>query len=345
MSFENAWYLLLLAPVATAVALRVLLRRSLRGHEPTTRFPSATLLEGIPTTLRARASHLLWIVRIAALVLLVFAVARPRRGIETVYDTTRGVDIALCVDVSGSMLRPFADRQDESKFEVTKRVAAEFVDRRPDDRLALIPFAKYAYRMVPLTLQHEWVKEQLARLQVRVMDPRRRGRHTEEDEGGLIDSSETAIGTAIAVATNALKSSEAKSRVMVLLTDGQSTYGKLDPVQAADIARKFGVRIYTIGAGKVSERRDFFGRRTTTDPVDEKTLRKVADATGGRFFRATDADSLARIYAEIDELEKTEVESLRFPRYDEHYARVAKPAAVLVWLEIALALTLLRRSP
>jgi Ca-activated chloride channel family protein len=343
--FENAWYLLLLVPVAAAVAFRLFLRRWLRGHEPTMRFPSTRLLESVPTTVLARASHLPWIVRVTALVLLVFAIARPRRGIETVHDTTHGVDIALCVDVSGSMLRPFAERQDESKFDVTKRVAADFVDRRPDDRIALIPFAKYAYRMVPLTLHHEWVKGQLARLQVRVMDPRQRGRRAEEDEGGLIDSSETAIGTAIAVAANALKSSDAKSRVMVLLTDGQSNYGKLDPVQAADIAKKFGVRIYTIGAGQVGYQRGFFGQRTPVDPVDEKTLRKVADVTGGRFFRATDADSLARIYAEIDELEKTEVESVRFPRYDEHYARLAKPAAVLVWVEIALVLTLLRRSP
>ncbi len=344
MSFENAWYLILLAPVAAAVALLILLRRRRRRREPAARFPSATLLDGAPTTLRARVSRLVWIVRVAALALVVFAVARPRRGIETVHDTTRGVDIALCVDVSWSMDKPFGGHQSDSKFEVAKRVAGDFVDRRPDDRIALVPFAKYAYRMVPLTLHHGWIKEQLSRLKLRNPDGRRRARGN-EDEDGLIDSTKTAVGTAIAVAANALKSSEAKSKVIVLLTDGESNYGKLDPVGAADIAKKFGVRIYAVGAGRVQDRYAFGRRFGQMDLIDEKTLREVAETTGGRFFRATDAESLARIYAAIDELEKTEVESLRFTRYREHFTRVAMPAAVLVWIEIAAALTLLRRSP
>ena len=346
MAFENAWYLLLLVPVAAAAVLVIVLRGRRRRREPSFRFPSAALVSKLPVTLRARASRTVWILRIAALALLVFAIARPRRGIETVYDTTHGVDIALCVDVSESMLEAFGGGERTgggSKFEVAKRVAGDFVDRRPNDRLALVPFARYAYRMVPLTLHHGWVKEGLRRLRIRISDPRRRPRGY-EDAPGLIDGTRTAIGTAVAVAANALKSSEAKSKVVILLTDGKSNYGKLDPVQAADVAKKFGVRIYTVGAGRAGYRH-FFGRRIPVDPIDEKTLRRVAEITGGRFFRATDAESLSRIYGEIDELEKTEVESLRFPRYDEHYARLAAPAAVVVWLQIAAALVLFRRSP
>ena len=344
MSFENAWYLLLLVPTAAAGGGLIVLRRRRRLREPAMRFPSTALLEEAPVTIRARASRGLAALRLAALALVVFAVARPWRGIETVHDTTRGVDIALCVDVSESMLLPFGGEGGESKFEVTRRVAADFIGRRGSDRLALVPFAKYAYRMVPLTLHHAWLTEQLARLRIKISNPRRRPRGY-EDEPGFIDGTKTAVGTAVAVAANALKSSEAKSKVMVLLTDGQSNYGKLDPVQAADIARKFGVRIYTVGAGRVQARYAFGMRVGQADPIDEKTLREVAETTGGKFFRATDAESLARIYTEIDELEKTEIESVRFTRYREHFARLAAPAAVLVWIEIAAALTLLRRSP
>jgi len=342
MSLENAWYLLLLVPALGAAVAVPLLARRRAAARPAVRFPSLSLMRGVPVTLRARAANWLWTLRVVALALLVVAIARPRRGIETVYDTTRGVDIVMCIDVSGSMLEGDLARG-MTRIDVAKHVAAEFVSLRPHDRIGLVPFAMYAYRMCPLTLQHEWLTTQLGRL--RVKDPDRRYRTADDDERGLIDSSHTAIGTALAVATNALKSSDARSKVVILLTDGQNNYGKLDPVEAADIAKTFGVRVYTVGAGSVKQRTAFGFRLRARDPIDEKTLRAVADKTGGRYFRAQDARSLERVYEEIDSLEKTKVESMRHTRYREHFARFAVPAALLVWIELLASWTFLRKSP
>jgi Ca-activated chloride channel family protein len=225
-------------------------------------------------------------------------------------------------------------------------VAADFIDRRGHDRVALVPFAKYAYRLCPLTLHHEWLKGQLARIRIKDSSPRRRRPDNAEENVGLIDETRTAIGTAVSVATNALKDSDAKSKVVILLTDGQSNFGKPEPEDAAAIAKQFGVRVYTIGAGASLEdfrrARVFMGNYA---PIDEKTLREIARKTGGRYFRAKDEASLARVYEEIDNLEKTEIDSVRHPRYIEHFAWLAAPALVLVWLEIAAALSVLRRTP
>ncbi|MHC5054059.1 MAG: vWA domain-containing protein [Planctomycetota bacterium] len=349
MAFENSYYVLLLVPVGAAVAAMVFLRRWRRRRGPAMRFPSLELAAGVPTTIRARASAWVWVLRAAALVSLVFALARPRRGIETVYDTTRGVDIALCLDVSGSMRQPIELTRASgarSKIDATKRVAADFVDRRAHDRIALVPFAKFAYRLCPLTLHHGWVKEQLARIRIKDSNPRSRRRGDPDEDAGLIDETQTAVGTALSVATNALRDSDAKSKVVILLTDGRSNFGKLEPLEAADIAKQFGVRVYTIGAGASIEdfrrARMFMGNYA---PIDEETLRDVARRTGGRYFRARDEASLARVYEEIDKLEKTEIDSVRHQRFSEHFAWLATPAMVLVWLEIAAALTVLRRTP
>jgi len=342
VSLENPFYLLLLVPAAVAAAARAIFRRALRRREPASRFPAIELAGAIRPTLRARTAGWLWTLRIAALCLVAIAIARPRRGIETVHDTTKGVDIVLCIDVSGSM-RETDLAQGESRIAVARRVAAAFVDRRTHDRIALVPFAKYAYRLCPLTLHHGWVKEQLGRLRIRESD--RRGLPKSEEDRALIDETRTAIGTAINVAVNALRNSTAKSKVVILLTDGQSNFGKLDPLQAAQIAKEFGVRVYTIGAGSIQEQRAFGMRIGTYDPVDEETLREVASKTGGRYFRAQDAQALERIYAEIDELEKTEIESVRFTRYREQFAYAAAPAAALAWLEIIAGLALFRRLP
>jgi len=348
MAFENAYYVLLLVPVGIAAVAMILLRRRRRGREPAMRFSSLELTGPVPTTIRARSAGWLWTLRIIALALLVFALARPRHGTEKVHDTTRGVDIALCLDVSGSMHQPIGiSRRAEatSKIEAAKRVAADFVDRRSHDRVALVPFAKYALRLCPLTLHHGWVKEQLARIRIKDSNPRSRRSETEED-AGLIDETLTAIGSAIITATNALKDSDAKSKVVILLTDGQSNFGKHEPLDAAKAAKEFGVRIYTIGAGASAE--DFRRERLWMGnyaPIDEETLREVARKTGGRYFRARDEASLARVYQEIDELEKTEIDSIRNVRYREHFAWLAFPAMALVWIEIAAALTVLRRTP
>lgn len=342
MSLENAFYLLLLLPVAAAAAAKVFLRRFFERREAASRFSALRLFDRLPRSFRTIATPWLWTLRIAVLGLLVIALARPRRGIETVHDVTKGVDIVLCLDVSGSM-RQTDLAEGRSRIEVARQAAAAFIDRRRHDRIALVPFAKYAYRLCPLTLHHDWVKAQLARLRIRESD--RRGQPKTEEDRALIDETRTAIGTAISVAANALRNSTAKSKVIILLTDGQSNYGKLDPIQAAELAKEFNIRIYTIGAGSIQEQRAFGMRLGAYDPIDEDTLREVASRTGGRYFRAHDQQALERIYAEIDELEKTEIESIRFTRYKEHFAPFAAAAAVLVWFEVLSTLTLFRRTP
>jgi Ca-activated chloride channel family protein len=348
-SLENPWFLLLLAPVGALAAWKVWSAGRRREREAVLAFPAVGDLASSPPGLRARASRWLWTARVAALALMAVAAARPRLGTETVYDTSRGVDIVLCLDVSESMLADDMAERGVTRLDAAKRAADEFVGSRRHDRIALVPFAKHAYRLCPLTLHHEWVKKQLARIRVSISEETRqrlRLKAVPEEERGftLIDGSRTAIGTALAVATAALKSSEAKSKVIILLTDGQNNFGKLSPLEAADIAKGMGVRVYTVGAGRATEEHSFFGTRRV-DPIDEETLREVASRTGGRFFRAEDEDSLRRIYEEIDALEKTEVESVVHTRYDERFTRFAVPALVLVWLEIAAALTVLRRSP
>jgi len=345
MSFENAWYLLLFAPVAAAAGWLALRQFRRTERPPAIRMPDLGLAGDVPAGARAHASRWLWVARIAALALLVVALARPRRGLETVHDTTLGVDMALCIDVSGSMRAQDLAEGGESRLDVAKRVAADFVDRRGHDRLALIPFAKHAYRLCPLTLHHDWLKSQLGRLRIYVPDERTLpGRGSDADGSVLIDGSSTAIGTALALATSALRASKAKSKVAILLTDGNNNFGRLEPQEAAGIAKDMGVRVYAVGAGRVQEQQTFFGVRRF-DPIDEDTLREVAAKTGGRYFRAEDEEALKRVYAEIDSLEKTKIESYVHTRYDERFAGLAVPAAVLVWIEVAAAWMFLRRSP
>jgi Ca-activated chloride channel family protein len=300
------------------------------------RFPSLGALRIAAPGGAGRRRALLVALRAAALLLVAVALARPQLGSAATRIHREGVDVVLAVDVSGSMLAEdfTLGTTRASRLEVVKSAVQEFVGARPEDRIGLVLFAARPYTQCPLTLDHGWLLQNLQRATV-----------------GMIEDG-TAIGSGLASAVNRLRPSTAKSKFIVLLTDGQSNAGRITPQTAADAAATLGIKVYTVGAGTHGlapyPTQDFFGNkvyRPMPVDIDEDTLRKIATTTGGRYFRATDTASLREVYAEIDRAEKTAFEAPEFLEYRELYPLLAWPAVALILLEIALAETVLRTLP
>ncbi|QKG56638.1 VWA domain-containing protein [Hymenobacter sp. BRD128] len=262
-------------------------------------------------------------------VLLIIAVARPQRPSEHLTQTGRGIDIVLALDVSGSMeiedLKP-------TRLEAAKRLASRFVQRRAGDRLGLVAFAGQAYALVPLTTDYDLLLDNLRSLRP-----------------GLIDEDGTAIGTALGVAINRLRESPAKSRICVLLSDGESNAGSLDPLLAAQLAHAYGIRLYTIGLGE--DGYVPFGRDSTTGKpryvqtrLDETTMRQLAEAAEGRFFRATDNAALGRVFGEIDKLEKSDIRTQRYRSVQDFYRSYLGWGLALWLLWLALKSTFMNNA-
>lgn len=270
--------------------------------------------------------------RALVLVLIVLAAARPQTGRSESSIKTEGIDIALVLDASGSMQAQ--DFQPNNRLHVAKEVVKEFISKRKHDRIGLVVFSAQALSQCPLTLDYDVLLGLVDRV----------------DFGMLEDG--TAIGVALATACNRLKDSKAKSRIVVLLTDGQNNTGIVSPSTAADIAKSLGIKVYTVGVGTrgmapypVDD--PLFGRRLVQVQVDldEDTLRRIAKTTGGEYFRATDAEELSKIYDRIDELERTTIETRTFTNYTDKYVLFALPALLLLVLELGLAESLLREVP
>jgi Ca-activated chloride channel family protein len=271
------------------------------------------------------------VLRFLALAILILALARPQTGLTSESITTEGIDIVLAMDVSSSML---AEDLQPNRLEAAKEVAAAFVQGRPNDRIGLVAFAGEAFTQAPLTLDHDVIVGLL-----------------EEMEVGMIEDG-TAVGMGLATAVKRLEASDAKSRVVVLLTDGRNNRGEIGPATAAQLAEALGVKVYTIGAGSRGTARvpvddPRMGRRYVTMRVDidEESLREVAEKTGGRYFRATDRDSLEAVYQEIDTLETTEMEVEHYTRYGERFPLVLGAGFLLLLTEIGLSQTALRKLP
>lgn len=322
-------WLLLLVPV-------VWLAHGRAGRGAALLYPSADLVRGLGRRRRARPGFALLALRTLALGLLVIALARPQQGLGASEVETSGIDILLAIDVSGSMkaLDFELDGRQVSRLEAVRAVVTDFVGARQGDRIGLVAFAGRPYLVSPLTLDHDWLLQNLDRLQI-----------------GLVEDG-TAIGSALAAGTNRLRDRDAKSRIVILLTDGVNNAGKISPLMAADAARALGLKTYTILAGRGGEVpipvTDRFGRQrvvTARVDVDEETLAEMADRTGGRFFRATDTDSLAQIYDEIDAMEKTTATLERFEQYRELYPWLLLAALLLLGLERTLAETRSRSLP
>ncbi len=295
------------------------------------RFSSIDPVHSAPRSLWVRLRELPAVLRIGAVALGVFALARPQER-DTIRERyAEGVDIVLVLDTSTSMR---AEDFSPNRFEAARDVAAEFIESRTSDRVGLIVFAAKAYTQTPLTLDYNFL--------LRMLD---------EVEVGIIEDG-TAIGTAIAMGVNRLKDSTAESKVLILLTDGQNNRGEIDPVTASEVAQTMDVRIYSIGVGTHGEAPfpfddPFGGQRRQMIPVeiDEDMLSSVAEKTGGRYFRATNKETLQSIYVEIGELEKTEIEERFYTDYTERYAVFLWPAFGLLLLELLLSGTRLRRTP
>jgi Ca-activated chloride channel family protein len=325
---------LLLLLLALIPVLLHLLR--LRDREPAVRFPTLGPLRIAAPVSAARRRGLLTLLRLVTLGLLIFAIARPQAGTAESQVRREGVDVVLAVDVSGSMLAEDFKLDDErtNRLEAVKTVVRDFVAARPTDRIGLVLFAARAYTQCPLTLDHGWLLTNLDRAEI-----------------GMIEDG-TAIGSGLATATNRLRASKAKSRFVILLTDGVNNAGRVTPQTAADAAKALGIRVYTIGAGTRGmapyPAQDMFGNkvyRPVQVDIDEETLTKIAETTGGRYYRATDTDSLREIYAEIDRSEKTVFEAPQFYDYRELYVWLLLPALGLLLAEMALGETVLRKLP
>ena len=284
------------------------------------------------STIRSTLRRYLPLLRALALAALVIALARPRQTLKEEDIKAEGIDICLVMDLSSSML---AQDFKPDRLEVSKRVASDFVSKREHDRIGLSVFSGEAFTQCPLTTDHRVVKEFLAGLRC-----------------GMLEDG-TAIGMGLATAVNRLKESESKSKVVILLTDGVNNAGYIKPITASEIAREFEVKVYTIGVGStgdaltpVSRRSDgkyIFGLARVE--IDEELLAEIATMTGGKYFRATSAESLERIYAEIDQLEKTEIEVTTLKRYSEGFHHFALWGLILLVIELFLRYTVFKTIP
>lgn len=328
MQFESPhclWLLTVLAPMAAYYVYR-----TLQGGAAI-RISSVTAVKNAPRTWRYYLRHLPFAMRCAAVILLVVALARPRSAEQNTSTSSEGIDIVMAIDISGSMLaRDFKP----DRMGAARQMAGEFITARTGDRIGLVVFAGEAFTQSPLTTDYATLQTLLARI-----------------KSGLIEDG-TAIGNGLATGINRLRESDAKSKVIILLTDGVNNRGQIAPLTAAEIAKEQGIRVYTIGVGSRGEApypaMDMFGNMTFVKQrveIDEKTLGEIASMTGGRYFRATDNAALRAIYAEINQLEKSRVEVSQFTTYTEEFLPWAVAAVLALLLEFLFNTLLLKRLP
>ncbi len=331
MRFHDPLFFLLL-PVLLALFWQARRRRRVPGFS----FPSGEILKKLKKPLRVRlAQNLIW-VRLAAAVFFICALARPQSPVADSKIRTEGVDIVLALDCSTSMrAEDFTwNGKRRNRLEVVKGVVEEFIGARSNDRIGLVAFAARAYTVCPLTLDYAWLRENSARVQI-----------------GMIEDG-TAVGMGLAAALNRLKGTKAKSKVVVLLTDGRNNTGAISPQAAAEAARALRVKVYTIGAGTKGRApypvQGLFGNtvyQMVDVDLDEDTLRQIAALTGGAYFRATDTQELRSIYRQIDALEKSPVQAQGFAQYRELFGFFLVAGLVVLAAEIAAAGTFLRTIP
>jgi len=332
MSLHNP-FVLILIPI---VLLFFLYKQKKQVSESGFKFSSGELVGKLNGTFKLRLSQNLIYVRILAVILLIFALARPQSPVADSKIQSEGIDIVLAIDCSTSMLAEDfkLGGQRQNRVEVVKNVVKDFIMGRKNDRIAIVAFASRAYTVCPLTLDYGWLLDNLERVKT-----------------GLIEDG-TALGSGIATSLNRLKDSKAKSKVVILLTDGRNNTGKISPLTASEAARALKIKVYTIGAGSKGPVpypvKDFFGN-TVYQPIqidiDEDTLIKIADMTGAKYFRATDTESLRKIYKEIDELEKTTIEEKGYLEYNELFNVFLILSLMFLLLDIVLSNTILRKIP
>jgi len=331
MTFAHP-YLLLLLPLVPVIAWL----KGKRGREAAFLYSSVQLVKGITGISRSRIGQILLRLRWLALVLFIVALARPQLGEGQATVRASGIDIVVALDLSGSMASEDFELRGErvNRLTIAKDVLEKFVSRRVNDRIGIVAFAGRAYIAGPLTLDHDFLLQNIERLNL----------DTIEDG--------TAIGSALTAALNRLRDVKSKSKICILMTDGQNNAGQVPPLTAADAAQALAVKVYTIGVGTRGTapypQIDPFGRKVYRQlpvDIDEETLTQIAKKTGGKYYRADNTDTLRAIYADIDRLEKTEAEVKKYQRYRELFAWLVLPGLVLLLLEIILSNTVWRKLP
>jgi Ca-activated chloride channel homolog len=306
------------------------------GGTPGVKFSTTQTVAKIGGRRRSRAGDFLTGLLYLALIFLIVGLSRPQLGKTITRTQASGVDIMLVIDVSRSMLAEdfTIGGQRANRLEAVKRVTEQFIQERPNDRIGIVAFAGRPYLVSPLTLDHDWLISNLDRTRI-----------------GLVEDG-TAIGSALASASNRLKDKEAKSKLVVLLTDGDNNAGRVTPLTAAEAAKALGIKVYTIGSGTRGNAPypfvDPFGRtvyRQIPVEFDEESLKQIASMTGGSYFRATDTKTLESIFTEIDELEKSQIEVKKIEQYRDIFPLFVLVGTVLLALETLLGQTLWRRLP
>lgn len=330
--FAQPWLLLLLLLLPLLAILR-----GARGAAPAVVFSSVAPLLLLGKRRRASAGGWLTTLLLLAAGLFIVALARPQAGRTLTHVEASGIDIMLALDVSRSMLaEDFTIGRDRAnRLEAVKQVTEKFIQGRPNDRIGILAFAGKPYLVSPLTLDHDWLLQNLERIQI-----------------GLVEDG-TAIGSAVASASNRIKEREAKSKIVVLLTDGDNNAGKVTPATAAEAAKALGIKVYTICAGTkgyapMPVQDPFSGRtvyRNVLMSVDEESLKQIAKLTDAQFYRATDTKSLTEIFEEIDKLEKSTTQLSQYKEYRELFPWFAGAGGVLLLLQLALGETMWRRLP
>ena len=331
MIFKNPWIILIIPLV---LALIIFIKK--RQRATSFQFSSTGIVSSLKATWKVRFHQVPYVLRLLAVILFLIALAGPRSVLEETVHKTEGIDIVLAIDASGSMAAEdfVMKARRYNRLDIVKKVVQEFVKERKNDRLGLVAFARLAYTVSPLTTDHSWLLTNLDRVEL-----------------GLIQDG-TAVGSAIVSSVARLENSEAKSKVIILLTDGVNNAGKMGPIEAARVAEAFGIKIYTIGAGTKGRvpfpARDPWGRKVYQNipiELDEEMLQEVADITGGKYFRATDTESLRNIYKEIDDLETVKIEEYGYKEYKELFSYFLIASLMILFLEVVLANTIFLRVP
>lgn len=327
MIFANPEYLFLLLLILPAVAWYVIKRKK---RHAAIQVSNSFAFENIGRSWRERIEHLPFFLRIMTLVLIILVLARPQSTNSWQNVTTEGIDIVLALDISSSML---AEDLKPNRLEAAKTVASNFISGRPNDNIGLVVFSAESFTQCPLTTDHTVLLNLFGGI-----------------KSGMIEDG-TAIGLGLATSVSRLKDSKAKSRVIILLTDGTNNRGDIDPVTAAELAKTFGLRVYTIGIGTRGKApypfQTAYGIQYQNIDVviDEEPLKQIAGITGGEYYRATDNNSLKGIYTEIDKLEKTKFNVKEYSKKNEEYRLIALIGLLLLFAEMLLRITILRRIP
>lgn len=334
MTFQSPLFFLLLIVIALSIFIYF---RKWGKTQATLQWSLISWVKTVPAPWRVKLKHTPVILKTVSLVLIVFALARPQQANTQVKKNVEGIDIVIALDVSDSML--IEDMEPVNRLESAKETIKNFVTKRGSDRIGMVVFAGEAFTLVPPTLDYQLILDRASEI-------------TTAAQANIKDG--TALGVALAAAAGRLKDSQAKSRVIIFLTDGENNSGTIDPETGLEIAKGYGLKIYSIGIGKDGPTRipvytrDAFGQRVKTyqpfeSHVNEDLLGRMASETGGRFFRATRDNSLEKVFSDIDQMEKTKIDVNKYVRFDELFEAYLKLAFVLYLIAFVLEQTFFRR--